>query len=140
MNPDELRALDGEIALLVYGWKFEHVGPDYYGKNECDILAPPGGIPPKVDLPRKGLVHPAYLVPSYTGNLHFAITLANDVGLRFENDIPTDPAVIAKAALDLWKERNTPIDPNAPIMTASDMGEAIGEAMQAHFKKRKTQE
>ena len=60
----------------------DKVGPDADGKNECEILTPDGKLPEGIELPRKGKIGAAYLVPAYSRGLQHAIGLASRFGFK----------------------------------------------------------
>jgi len=74
------RHLDGLVALLIKGWQWAEVPPDINGENECSILTPTGELPEDIQLPGKGSIHPAYLVPAYSTRLDLAIELCKSMG------------------------------------------------------------
>ena len=74
------RDLDAFIAEHLLGYKWYGVGPDADGKNPCKILVEHGSVPDGYQLPPKGWLHPALLVPRFSSNLPDAIRLAKRFG------------------------------------------------------------
>ncbi len=69
------RDLDAMVALLIDKWEWCKINPDINGENACEILAPGGALPDGFEPPRKGSMHPAFLVPQYSSRLDLAIEL-----------------------------------------------------------------
>jgi len=98
------RDLDATIAEEIFGWKETHVGPDYYGENECEILTQNGQLPEGFVLPPKGKLHRAYLCPSYTFRMDEAMRLVKFVKLDVPAyALPSEPAKIAEMCLAHWR-------------------------------------
>jgi hypothetical protein len=100
------RDLDATIEEQIFGWTLAHVGPDYDGRNECDILTPDGRIPDNYDLPRVGKLHRGFLCRNFSGDWHLALTLAQKVGLRTPVcDLPNSPEKLSEVCLKQFNER-----------------------------------
>src|SRR5580658_8847872 len=94
------RDLDATIEEEIFGWKLAQVGPDYDGKNECQVLTTDGKLPDGFELPRKGKLHRGYFCRNFSGDWHLALTLAQKVGLRTPVcDLPSTPEVLAESCL-----------------------------------------
>lgn len=109
------RNLDAEIVERIFGWILIPVSSDYYGENACEILYPPNQKPTQDfynTLPRVGKVHKGYHAPGYSGDLRKAIELCKHVKLELSViDMPTNPEVLAKYALDWW-DKTQLLNPN----------------------------
>lgn len=107
------RELDGKIVKDVFGWDYVHIGKDYNGENECEILWKYDKIEQEVcnRLPFSGKIHEAFLAPSYSNNLYEALNLAKHVGLNISiKDLPLNPEKIAELSYNYFLETKTKID------------------------------
>ena len=97
------RELDGKIAKDIFGWVYVHIGKDYDGENECEILWKCDKIDQDIcnTLPFRGKIHEAYLTPRYSDDLYRALFLAKYVKLDIEvKDLPLDAEKIAQLSYD----------------------------------------
>ena len=107
------RELDGKIVKDVFGWVYVHIGKDYHGENECEILWKYDKIEQEVcdRLPFSGKIHEAYLAPSYSDNLYEALNLAKHVGLNVSiRDLPLNPEKIAELSYNYFLETKAKIN------------------------------
>lgn len=101
----EGRDLDAAVVEHLLGWTLVDVGPDAGGENACQILAPPGGIPKDFGdlLPRRGLIHKAWLTQPYHRDLAEAILLCQRFGgnltISIEGPIAEMPTRITREVL-----------------------------------------
>lgn len=101
------RDLDANIAEYIFGWKEIKVPPDANGYNECIILTPNGSLKDfsPYALPVKGKLHRAFLVPPYTGDIQWALILAQKINFNKPLcEIPIEPFLLAKICWDFWLE------------------------------------
>lgn len=101
------RDLDAAIAEQILGWSLASVGKDYYGENECEVLAPGGVVPEGFELPRIGSLHRGYLTPCYSSDLGLAMQLAKRVLPEAQcGSLPVSAEAISRLCLDQWRQRH----------------------------------
>jgi hypothetical protein len=99
------RDLDATIEEEIFGWRLAHVGPDYDGQNECEVLTSNGQLPKDFLLPPRGVLHRGYFCRHFSDDWQQSLWLARYVGLKtYACEIPDNPADLAAECLKLWRE------------------------------------
>lgn len=102
----DLRELDAEIAVKVFGFTMEKTPKDYHGNfGDEDILLPPGG-PRDYVYPPSGRIPLTWHVPSWSSHLSDAwplVTLLNSVDV--EVCIGMFPQQRCSVELRRWRDR-----------------------------------
>ncbi len=98
------RDLDAAIEQDIFGWRLTHVGPDYDGQNECEVLTSNGQLPKDYLLPPKGKLHRGFFCRRFSEDWDNALFLARYVRLSIPvHDIPLNPEELTQMCAEHWK-------------------------------------